>query len=81
MSGFPDNFLWGGATAACQYEGGYDEDGRGLAITGCDDQRQPYEASKNHLEKSGDRRDGLGPHRLWRQSLPAGRGGSGDIAG
>ena len=33
MSGFPDNFLWGGATAACQYEGGYDEDGRGLAIT------------------------------------------------
>ena len=33
MSGFPDNFLWGGATAACQYEGGYDEDGKGLAIT------------------------------------------------
>ena len=29
--GFPKNFLWGGATAANQCEGGFDEDGRGLA--------------------------------------------------
>lgn len=29
--GFPKDFLWGGATAANQCEGGYDEDGRGLA--------------------------------------------------
>lgn len=28
---FPKDFLWGGATAANQYEGGYNEDGRGLA--------------------------------------------------
>ena len=28
---FPKDFLWGGATAANQFEGGYDEDGRGLA--------------------------------------------------
>ncbi|WP_202895078.1 glycoside hydrolase family 1 protein [Paenibacillus sp. 23TSA30-6] len=28
---FPENFLWGGATAATQYEGGYDKGGRGLA--------------------------------------------------
>lgn len=33
MSGFPKGFLWGGATAACQYEGGYQEDGKGLAMT------------------------------------------------
>lgn len=26
-----ENFLWGGATASFQFEGGYDEDGRGLA--------------------------------------------------
>lgn len=30
---FPKNFLWGGATAANQLEGGYDEGGRGLAIS------------------------------------------------
>ena len=30
---FPENFLWGGATAANQYEGGYLDDGKGLAVT------------------------------------------------
>ena len=29
--GFPKGFLWGGATAANQCEGGFDIDGRGLA--------------------------------------------------
>lgn len=28
---FPKHFLWGGATSAGQYEGGYDVDGRGLS--------------------------------------------------
>ena len=28
---FPKNFLWGGATAANQFEGGYDKGGRGLS--------------------------------------------------
>ena len=32
MTEFPKNFLWGGATAANQLEGGYKEDGRGLSI-------------------------------------------------
>ena len=36
--GFPKDFLWGGATAANQYEGGYLDGGKGLttldAITG-----------------------------------------------
>ncbi|MBQ1308018.1 MAG: family 1 glycosylhydrolase, partial [Erysipelotrichaceae bacterium] len=28
---FPKYFLWGGATANAQYEGGYNEGGRGLS--------------------------------------------------
>ena len=29
---FPEGFLWGGATAANQCEGGYDLDGRGPSL-------------------------------------------------
>ncbi|KAE9565552.1 6-phospho-beta-glucosidase [Companilactobacillus paralimentarius DSM 13238 = JCM 10415] len=32
MSKFPNNFFWGGATAANQFEGGYKEGGKGLSI-------------------------------------------------
>lgn len=32
MAGFPDGFLWGGATAANQCEGGYNEGGKGLGV-------------------------------------------------
>ena len=31
MSKMPEGFLWGGATAANQCEGGFDLDGRGIA--------------------------------------------------
>lgn len=30
---FPNDFLWGGAVAACQIEGAYDVDGRGLSTS------------------------------------------------
>ncbi len=33
MAKFPKGFFWGGATAANQYEGGWNEDGRGPALT------------------------------------------------
>jgi len=31
MSRLPEGFLWGGATAANQYEGGFDQGSRGLS--------------------------------------------------
>ncbi len=35
MSVFPKDFLWGGATAANQYEGGWNEGGRGMTESDC----------------------------------------------
>lgn len=35
MAGLPDNFLWGGASAANQFEGGYNEGGKGLSVADC----------------------------------------------
>ena len=29
---FPKDFIWGASTAANQYEGGYDEGGKGLSV-------------------------------------------------
>ena len=33
MKGFPKDFLWGGSFAACQCEGDYKKDGRGLSTS------------------------------------------------
>ena len=32
---FPDDFLWGGATAANQVEGGYQQGGKGISVSDC----------------------------------------------
>ena len=32
ITGFKEGFLWGGATAANQYEGAFDKDGKGLSV-------------------------------------------------
>lgn len=32
---FPEGFLWGGATAANQYEGGWKEGGKGVSVSDC----------------------------------------------
>ena len=42
MKKFCDGFLWGGATAANQYEGAWNLDGKGPSLTGC----QSYKMDK-----------------------------------
>ncbi|AGR42273.1 glycoside hydrolase family 1 protein [Spiroplasma diminutum] len=37
---FPKDFLWGGATAACQLEGAFDKDGRGLSVSDLHDYKK-----------------------------------------
>ena len=32
VQGFPKDFIWGASTAANQYEGGYDQGGKGLSV-------------------------------------------------
>lgn len=49
--GFPANFLWGGAVAACQIEGAYDVDGRGLSTS--DIHAYDKHINRAHIEKEG----------------------------
>ncbi len=45
MSGFKAGFLWGGAVAAHQLEGGWQEGRQGDQRGGCDDRRRPRRAA------------------------------------
>ena len=45
-TGFPDGFLWGGAFAASQAEGGFDADGRGLSTSDV----TPYRVKKDYSD-------------------------------
>ncbi len=62
MEKFPDNFLWGGATAANQYEGGHLSDGKGLSVTDCARSKfhlDPKEYAKHVHYTSNDINDAL----------------------
>ena len=49
--GFPEGFLWGGAVAACQIEGAYDVDGRGLSTS--DIHKYNAKQDISNIEKEG----------------------------
>lgn len=49
--GFPKEFLWGGAVAACQIEGAYDVDGRGLSTS--DIHLYDKNINRANIEKEG----------------------------
>lgn len=50
---FPENFMWGGAIAACQAEGAHDVDGRGISTS-------DLHAYHPNLNRSGITREGGG---------------------
>lgn len=49
--GFPTSFLWGGAIAACQAEGAWDVDGRGVSTS--DLHRYQKGFDRKHIEQEG----------------------------
>lgn len=50
-TGFPKDFLWAGAFAACQFEGAYDADGRGLSTS--DIHLYDKNLDRTHIEHEG----------------------------
>ena len=50
-TGFPKDFLWGGAIAACQAEGAWDIDGRGPSTS--DIHKFDDHMDQAHIEKEG----------------------------
>lgn len=49
--GFPNDFLWGGAFAANQMEGAYDEDGKGLCIADINEFRDDIALDKKYNDE------------------------------
>ncbi|KAA1042317.1 glycoside hydrolase family 1 protein [Macrococcus equipercicus] len=55
IKGFKDDFLWGGATAANQIEGAFDEDGKGLSAADFVEYIPKEQRTKdNHMEVTSD---------------------------
>lgn len=49
---FPDGFLWGGATAANQYEGGWKQGGKGISVSDC--VRARFDVDVTNFEKHNE---------------------------
>ena len=68
---FPNNFFWGGAVAANQLEGAYDEDGKGLCIADINEykgdlpkeKRSNKELSSEDVKSLLEKKDGNFPKR------------------
>ncbi|MCR5794510.1 MAG: family 1 glycosylhydrolase [Solobacterium sp.] len=69
--GFPKGFMWGGATAANQYEGGYDEGGRGLST------QDVRTAGSRTRKRTVTYTDSSGVHKEATRFEPMGKGSKG----
>ena len=50
-TGFPKDFMWGGAVAANQLEGAYDIDGKGLCIADINEFRDDIDITKKYNDE------------------------------
>ena len=50
-TGFPKDFLWGGAVAANQLEGAYDIDGKGMCVADINEFRDDVDITKKYNEE------------------------------
>jgi 6-phospho-beta-glucosidase len=74
---FPKNFLWGGATAANQCEGGYDQGGRGLAnvdvVPWGPDRHAIISSEKVHLDFDDQHyypaKEGIDMYHHWKEDI------------
>ncbi len=53
MSGFKAGFLWGGAVAAHQLEGGWQEGGKGISVADVMTAQRPRRAAGNYRRRGG----------------------------
>ena len=56
-TGFPKNFLWGGASAACQMEGAWKENGKGITVSDVQMYSRDLDRSKWKSEGGGSLED------------------------
>lgn len=49
-TGFPKDFLWGGAVAANQLEGAYNIDGKGMCVADINEFRDDVDITKNTMK-------------------------------
>ncbi len=71
-TGFPKDFLWGGAVAANQLEGAYDIDGKGLCVADINefhenvalDEKYNEEISSTYIKEALNNEKGIFPKRL-----------------
>ena len=50
-TGFPKDFLWGGAVAANQLEGAYDLDGKGMCVADINEFHDNVDIKKKYNEE------------------------------
>jgi hypothetical protein len=69
MTKFPENFLWGGATAANQCEGAWNEDGKGMSVADCTRYKKDIDPSDYEGQHAISEADIQKAHHMFGESV------------